>query len=497
MSTELDRNNPRVSEKDGVSRREFLKIAGVAGAVVGAGAGLGGILAACGGEAETTTAAAVTTTTAGVTTTTAGATTTTAAPATTTVSTAAETGRQVKLGFVTPTTGPLASFGVPDGYCVTRAKEVIGDGIVCGDGLKHPVTIKVVDSQSDPNRAAQVAGDLILNDKVDIILVASAPDNVVPVSGQAEALGTPCLSCDAPWQSYMEPRTGGDLTAVFKWTYHVFFGGEDSFDIMADVFHRLPTNNVLALLYANSSDGNAVHDVELPVLKEMGFTVVDGSGFSPGTEDFTSIISMFKKAGAEMGHGLLDPTDFINFWKQSIQQSWLPKVSIWGKALLFPQSLEAIGPIGYGLCADQWWGADWPYKSALLGETCRQFADDYETRTNSEWTQPVAHFMLFEWAIDVLNRTTSVDDKNAIMTAVKSTNLQTILGPVDFSAPVEPVGPPWAAGPRHIVENVYKINHPAGQWVKGTKWPFDLVTVSNAGCPTIPVGAELQPYTVS
>jgi branched-chain amino acid transport system substrate-binding protein len=495
MSTDLDKNDAGINRKAGVSRREFLKVAGLAGATVGVGAGLGGLLAACGSETTTTTAGA-TTTTAGATTTTAGATTTTAG-ATTTVSAAAETGREIKLGFVTPTTGALASFGVPDGYCVERAQEVLGDGIICGDGLKHPVTIKVQDSQSDPNRAGQVAGDLILNDKVDIMLVASSPDTVVPVAGQSEALGVPCLSCDAPWQSYIQPRAGGDVSAVFKWTYHVFFGGEDSVGVLNDMLTKIPTNKVLALLYSNTADGNAVHDIEAPILKEQGFTVIDGSGFQEGTDDFTQQISMFKKAGAEMGHGLVSPGDFINFWKQAIQQSWLPIVSVWGKALLFPQSLEAVGPIGYGLCADQWWGADWPFKSALLGETCRQFADDYEAKTNSQWTQPVAHFMLFEWAADVLSRTTSVDDKNAIMTAVKSTKLETILGTVDFSAPVEPPGPPWAAGPRHVVENVYKISHPAGQWVKGKKWPFDLVTVSNADSPNIPLGGELQPYTVS
>ncbi len=38
-----------------VSRREFLKIAGVAGAAVGAAGGLGGLLAACGGTEESTT----------------------------------------------------------------------------------------------------------------------------------------------------------------------------------------------------------------------------------------------------------------------------------------------------------------------------------------------------------------------------------------------------------------------------------------------------------
>jgi hypothetical protein len=82
-----------------------------------------------------------------------------------------------------------------------------------------------------------------------------------------------------------------------------------------------------------------------------------------------------------------------------------------GPQSLFPQSLEAIGPIGVGLCADQWWGADWPYKSALLGETCQQFAGEYEARTDSQWTQPLGHFMVFEWAADVLSRTPSVDDK--------------------------------------------------------------------------------------
>ena len=46
-----------------VSRRDFLKIAGVAGATIGAGAGLGGLITACGSGTTTTTAAAATTTT--------------------------------------------------------------------------------------------------------------------------------------------------------------------------------------------------------------------------------------------------------------------------------------------------------------------------------------------------------------------------------------------------------------------------------------------------
>ena len=60
-----------------VSRREFLKMAGVAGAMLGAGATFGGLFAACGSASTTTTTAAETATTA----TTAGTAATTATSA--------------------------------------------------------------------------------------------------------------------------------------------------------------------------------------------------------------------------------------------------------------------------------------------------------------------------------------------------------------------------------------------------------------------------------
>lgn len=176
-----------IDETRSVSRREFLKIAGIAGATVGVGAGLGGLVAACGEEATTTTTAAATSTTAAPMTT-----TTTTAASTTTVS--AETvGRELKVGFITPTTGQLAAFGVPDQYCLQRATEAVGDGIICSDGQKHAIKFITKDSQSDAMRAAQVAGDLINNDKVDLVLVTSTADTVNPAADQCEAAGVPCL----------------------------------------------------------------------------------------------------------------------------------------------------------------------------------------------------------------------------------------------------------------------------------------------------------------
>ncbi|MFH0914893.1 MAG: hypothetical protein V1912_00395, partial [bacterium] len=61
--------------------------------------------------------------------------------------------------------------------------------------------------------------------------------------------------------------------------------------------------------------------------------------------------------------------------------------------------------------------------------------------------------------------------------------------------PVEPVGPPWQPGPRHVVENVYKSPLVGGQWRASTKYPFDLTIVSNVGADMITVQDKVQPYT--
>jgi branched-chain amino acid transport system substrate-binding protein len=483
------------------SRRDFLKIAGIAGATVGAAGGLGGLLAACGGTEESTT----TTTGAASTTTTAAGPTTTAATAgsSTTVSTSAQAGREVKIGFVAPLTGSLASFGVPDQYCTDRATKAFGDAWQCGDGQAHKITILLRDSQSDSNRAAQVTGDLINNDKCDIIVAASTPDTTAPVSAQAEALETPCLTTDTPWESWVGAAGKGDLTAQFKWIYHVFWGAEDVAASMLDAWPKIPTNKVIATMFPNDADGNALKPLYTPLFQEGGYTVVDGGAFQDGTEDYTSQIAAFKKAGAEIGTGIFIPPDFTNFWKQAAQQGWVPKIATYTKALLFPQSVEALGAIANQLTTEVWWSPNHPFKSAFLNQTCQEFAADFEATQKQQWTQPLLHFLVFDWVSDVLTRTTSVDDKNAIVTAILGTNIQTIAGMVNFTEPVvTPAGPPFKLGPCRIAYNVYKSPLVLGQWRASTKYPlndpgkgFDLVLVDNVTDPTVPVTDTIQPYT--
>lgn len=86
-------------------------------------------------------------------------------------------------------------------------RKAIGDGIVIA-GEKHPVEIVYKDSQSNPNRAAEVTAQLINNDKVDIIIGSSTSDTVLPVADQCELAAVPCVTSDDPWQVYFFGRKG-------------------------------------------------------------------------------------------------------------------------------------------------------------------------------------------------------------------------------------------------------------------------------------------------
>jgi branched-chain amino acid transport system substrate-binding protein len=96
----------------------------------------------------------------------------------------------IKLGNVSPQTGPLAAFAEVDNFIIANFKEAAKAGIKLGNA-SVPIEVVVKNSQSNPNRAAQVAKDLIVQDKIDLMRVASTPETTNPVSTQ-------CICSRAP-----------------------------------------------------------------------------------------------------------------------------------------------------------------------------------------------------------------------------------------------------------------------------------------------------------
>src|SRR5258708_39554961 len=134
------------------------------------------------------------------------------------------------------------------------------------------------------------------------------------------------------------------------------------------------TNKIVGALCPNDIAGNSWADAEHgfpPALQKAGYKLIDTGRFHPLTDDYGSQISAFKNAGVEIVTGTLTPPDFTTFWNQAAQQSFKPKVVTVGKALLFPDSIAALGSRADRLSCEIWWSPSHPFKSGLTGQSAK------------------------------------------------------------------------------------------------------------------------------
>jgi branched-chain amino acid transport system substrate-binding protein len=386
-------------------------------------------------------------------------------------------GNEIRLGWISPTTGPVAAFGSADDYILAAIETAIGPGIEI-NGTTHPVRIIRKDTQSNPNRAAEVASDLILRDEVHLMLSSSTADTVLPATDQCELNEVPSLSTDTPWDAFFFGR-GGNPAVGFDWTYHFFWGGQQIIDCYASLWDQLDTNRRVGVLMSNDSDGVALSHPEngfAAMIARAGFEVVNGGLFPPLADDYTAQIARMRDAGVDIISGVFLPPDWTTFWTQSAQQGFRPKAATIAKALLFHNAIEALGPLGHGLSTEVWWAPQHPFLSSVTGQTSRQISDGYVAQAGRPWVQPMGYkHALAEVAVDVLRRCADPFDPGAMVEAIQATRMQSLVGNIAFS------GAP--------VPNVCSTPVVGGQWVRRADGGVDLSIAENLQAPEIPVDA--------
>jgi len=394
-------------------------------------------------------------------------------------------GAKIKLGYVSPQSGPLAAFSEADSFII--------DGFLASDaGSEFEVIVK--DSQSNPNRAAEVAKDLILDDEIDMMLVASTPETTNPVATTCEAEEIPVLSTTAPWQPWFIGQQGnpGDpgSWSPFDYSFHFFWGLEDVISVFTAMWNQLETNKQVGALFPNDGDGNAWGDPNVgfpPVLDAQGYSLTDPGRYQNLTDDFSAQINAFKQANAEIVTGVPIPPDFTTFWTQAKQQGFTPKAASIGKAILFPQAVEALGDQGHNLSSEVWWTPSHPFASSITGQSAGELAAAYSETTGKQWTQPIGFVhALFEMASNVMGRASDTSDGDEVAAAIAATELETIVGHIAFDG----AGlPPFAA------TNVAKTPLVGGQWRLKDGGGYDLVIVDNSDHPNIPTGGTMEPIS--
>ena len=387
----------------------------------------------------------------------------------------------ITIGYVSPQTGALAGFATGDNWVINgvRQTDPYKNGFKLGSKT-YSVNIVVKDTQSSPDRASQVARELIQSSKADLILTSSTPETTNPVADVCEANGVPCVSTIVPWEAWFFAR-GGKPGTGFNFTTMFFFGMQQFGECFIPMWNRMSTNKVVAFAYPNDADGNAFRDNKTGLefySAQAGFHNVDGGAYTDGTQDYTNMIGSFKRAGATLFTNAPIPPDFNTMWKQASQQGFKPKLATVAKVLLFPADTEALGDLVNNVATDAWWTPYHPYHSSLTGQTAKQFSDAFESATGKQWVQSIGSVhSLFEIAHKAFTAVDDPHNKTAVASQLKNMNYTGISGPLDFTK-----------GPMPGIA----IQKPVGvQWQKGTKFPYSMKVVDNSANKDVPTNGDL------
>jgi branched-chain amino acid transport system substrate-binding protein len=454
----------------GVSRRSLFRVAGAGAAVAGGGA----FLEACSSGIQ-------------------GAASSSPAPAPAAAgSSGGGAGKSLTIGWIHPLTGGLAGFGYPDNFVL---QQVMGtsqfkNGIKIG-GSTYAVTVRSYDTQSSVTRAGSLAKQAIQQDNVDLLLASSTPETVNAVASQAEALGTPLICSNIPWESWYINLGGNPQkpALVPRHTIMYFLGAEHLALAFAPMWTRVGarygSNHQVAAAFPNDSDGNAFRAVFPQVLKPAGYTLDLSAAYPDGLTNYTSMISQFKARGDDFFTNVPLPPDFATMWTQALQQGFRPKLATVAKVLLFPTDAYALGSKVYNIATDAWWVPELPWTSSLTGQTCTELAAAFTAAGLGQPNQNISNYTLFEIAHAALTAVDNPHDKQELSAALFKVNLpQAVAGPLDYTS----------ANPKTNPAPGVAITPPVGiQWQKGTKYPLEYKVVDNTLQPNAKITGDLLP----
>jgi len=387
----------------------------------------------------------------------------------------------LKIGYIACMSGPRTDFGAADPWVLDRVKATLKSGLSIG-GKNYAVEFILKDNQSDPNQTNVVAKELILGEKCDLVLTDDGENIAGAADELADARGVPLISTLSPWEAWFFGRHGSPDKG-FPFTFHYCIGAGDVFNLYATMWNTVNTNKVVGTMYMDSPAGRGFADPQRglpPVLKKYGYKEVPTGFFQITNDDFSNQIATIKGGDASILTGTCYPNHFATFWNQAAQAGLKPDVVTVAGPFLFPAGVEALGDHGDGVSTEVLWNPHLPYHSSLTGQSAQQLADEYEKSTGKQWTAPlgISH-SLWEVGIGALKAAAEPKNNESVRDAIASLNIDTVLGPLYFGkSPIKSVAVQPLVG---------------GQWRKAKSGPYKYeLLIVNSGTANVKPDAEFK-----
>jgi branched-chain amino acid transport system substrate-binding protein len=315
--------NEGLLESKALSRRDFLKYAGLAGATIGLGAGLGGVIAACGGTAEETT------TTAGGTPTTAG-TGTTAAGATTTVSSGPTppTQDKVTIGAARPISGvnaifEQAHFGPAAHMWVDEVNAAGGLNVA---GKKLPIEYTVYDDQSDLDTSMRLLTKIMEEDKTDFVFMPCSTAFLFAAARLINDHKYIAMSAEGG-ATTLEPKMK-DMPWFFQF---LNYSNHYQMPVFGEILQEVGAKTC-SIIYLDDLHGIEYNGQASVFLPEVGVKLLSSTPVPAGVKDVSSIIKKIQAENPDAVCSFQYPPENALTYGTMAQLNYSPKAVLGGPA---------------------------------------------------------------------------------------------------------------------------------------------------------------------
>lgn len=358
----------------------------------------------------------------------------------------------VRIGYVSPQTGVLASFGQTDKWTLHALSGIFRQAVTFA-GERSRVEVLLRDSGSTREGAAQAARSLIQQDRVQLMLASATPETTIPVSAACEAAGVPCITTNAPWQPWFY-RPGIDPARGWEWTFHFFWGLDEVAEVCLGLWEKSAAGRRVGGLLTDDEDGRAWAHPEQglePRLTGRGFQLVRSAPIDAAGAGLTAALTQFEKTGCQIVTGVLNPPMAATALQTCAKSPRRPRVVTVFKGALVPEAAKALGPLAHGLTTELFWSPDFLHQSSLTGMNCRELANYWEAFTGQRWSQFLGtNHALFEVALQALRQAVE-PTPDGIRRGLAKFRLKTVAG--------------WVAwGGSGSARNVGRIPLAGGQW---------------------------------
>lgn len=385
----------------------------------------------------------------------------------------APSGKEIKIGAVSPSTGMFGGFGKGNDYGLKFVVEDINKqgGVEVG-GVKMPVKLVLVNSESDPNKAGTLAESLITNDKVQFMVNGIEPPFMrAAVASKCEQYSIPHVTGCGPYEAWMTLKK--EAAKPWNHTWLISFAiatpagagdyrqGKPGYT-MGDAYLKAlgslaQTNKKVAAFATDESDGRPWYKSITPLMKEKGFDVykVDKEfGLVPiETTDFSSLIKEWKDANCESFWSNSPGPIFGALWKQAIALGWRPKdVFATRSAVFYEDVMSWGGDLAHGVSNEMFWNPEIKDSPGIGGTNPKSLAERYIKETKLGYNQNLGFaYAACQVLFDAIKRAGSVEPAK-VNAALAKTDLMTTYHRIQFDK-----------------DNYSRVPVAFGQWIRVDK----------------------------